>query len=404
MASPTGAGKSWDAIVIGARCAGAATALLLARHGHRVLLVDRGSFPSDTMSTLYIHQPGLSLLRHWGLLDAITASKCPTIDSISYRVEDVLLNGPLPAVDGIKFACAPRRNILDQIMITAAVGAGVEFAEQTTLSTLLSEDERVVGVRLRTKYHSDLTERAKLVVGADGMRSKVAGLLGVPFSTEDPRATCIYYTGWTGLSCGFTMREQPGSWIATVPTHDGVTLVLTYFPRHRFPEIRTGPLESQLAAIRQQAPDLSDELVGADQVMGIRGTGDQPNFFRKAFGSGWVLVGDAGHHLDSITARGITNAFIQAQILSEEIGAKLDDDAQLQSALSRFASRRDEALIDGYVSTLETSKLQVPSSRLEMLRAISGVPAFTEKYFSLMAGMMSMDDFLTPELIELLFG
>jgi flavin-dependent dehydrogenase len=147
---------------------------------------------------------------------------------------------------------------------------------------------------------------------------------------------------------------------------------------------------------------LYDQLATSEQVVRLQGTGDQQNFFRQACGPGWALVGDSGHHEDSISARGITNAFIQAELLSEHVGGRLDSEQQLTAALSRFARQRDAALIDVYRSTLETARLQAPRSRVEMLREISLVPELTRRYFALAAGIISMDEFLTPELITLI--
>ncbi len=394
----------WDAVVVGARCAGASTALLLARQGHRVLLVDRATFPSDTMSTLYIHQPGVAMLERWGVLDAVVASGCPPLKTVDYQVEDVLLHSPMATTGKIDAAYAPRRQILDHILIEAAIEAGAEFASGCSLSEILFEEGRAIGVRLRTKNGGEITERARLVVGADGMRSRTAELIGAPTVTEDPRMTCIYYSGWTGISAGFGMRERHGSWIATVPTHDGVTLILTYFPQRSFAAIKSEPLDAHRESIRAGAPDLFDQMSSGEHVVKLHGTGDQQNFFRKAHGPGWVLVGDAGHHLDSITARGITNAFTQAEILSEEIGGDMADAQRLDAALKRFTDRRDMVLMEGYRSTLETAKLRVQDSRLKMLRAISEVPELTSRYFALHAGIISMDELLTPELIELLYA
>jgi len=394
----------WDVIVVGARCAGAATAMLLARRGQKVLLVDRAKFPSDTMSTLYIHQPGVALLHRWNVLAPLIASRCPRIVTATHQVQDVLLRGPIAAAGEVDATYAPRRHILDQILIDAAVEAGAEFVSGCSLSDMVFEGGRAVGARLRTKSIVPVTERAKLIVGADGMSSRVAEAVGARTVVEDPRMTCIYYTAWTGIPCEFTIREHPGSWIATVPTHDGVTLVLTYFQQDRFSEIRTEPLKVHLGALRVFAPDLFDSVSRGDQVEKLVGTGNQWNFFRQAHGPGWVLVGDAGHNRDSITARGITNAFIQAALLDEELGDELADEPRVDAALSRFADRRDTALMEGYRNTLESAKLRVEAPRLKMLRAICEMPEQTERYFALSAGIISMEDFMTPELIESLYA
>jgi 2-polyprenyl-6-methoxyphenol hydroxylase-like FAD-dependent oxidoreductase len=393
----------WDAVVVGARCAGATTALLLARQGHRVLLMDRAKFPSDTMSTLFIHQPGISRLERWGLLDAVISSGCPRIENVTYMLQDVALRAALPALGNINFAYAPRRYILDQLLITAAVDAGADLAQECPLSEILSEgDGRVSGVRFRTPAGTMAAEKSRLVIGADGMRSKVAQLVGSPVTINDPLATCIYYSGWAGLGTGFEMRERQGRWLATIPTNDGVTLILTYFPQQEFAVVKNDPYKNHLAAIQASAPEVFDQLATSDQVVRLHGTGDQRNFFRQPWGPGWALVGDAGHHEDSITARGITNAFIQAELLCEEVAGNLDSEKQLATALSRFSERRDAALIGTYRSTLETAQLQVQKSRVEMLRKISEIPELTQRYFALAAGIIPMDEFLTPELVAML--
>jgi flavin-dependent dehydrogenase len=389
----------WDVIVVGARCAGAATAMLLARRGQRVLLVDRAKFPSETMSTLYIHQPGVALLRRWEVLDAVIASGCPPITTATHQVEDVRLQGAITALGEVDATYAPRRRVLDQILVEAAVDAGVEFAPGCLLVGVEFDGGRVSGARLRTATGSLVTERANLVIGADGMSSKLAAAVGARTVVEDPRLTCTYYTGWTGLAAEFTVREGRGSWIATVPTHDGVTLVVTYFPQDRFSEIRTDPLTAHRAAVRALAPDLDECMADGEQVDRLVGTANQRNFFRQAHGPGWALVGDAGHHRDSITARGITNAFRQAELLDDELPGDLADESGLDAALSRFAGRRDRALMDCYRSTLGSARLQVDPLRLRMLRTISAMPEQTARFFALSAGLMSMDDFLTAELI-----
>jgi 2-polyprenyl-6-methoxyphenol hydroxylase-like FAD-dependent oxidoreductase len=393
----------WDAVVVGARCAGASAALLLAQRRRRILLIDKTMFPSDVMSTLYIHQPGVSLLDRWGVLKSVVESGCPRVETLTYRVDDVELRGPVPALGPIEATYAPRRSILDQILIDAAVRAGAEFVDGCALTELIMENGRVTGARLQMRNGTVLTEEARLIVGADGMRSTVARLTGAPFIVEDSLMTCVYYSGWTGLSCGFSIIQRTGNSIGTVPTHDGVTLILTYFPRSEFAKVKTNPLAAHRCCIREMAPDVYDEICAGEQVIRLHGMGCQPNFFRKAVGPGWILIGDAGHHLDSITANGITNAFTQANLLGEALDCDIADQAGVDSALARFDVERYDALIDGYHSTLASAKLQVQDSRLTMLRAISQVPELTQRYFALLAGIISTDEFLTPDFADSLY-
>src|SRR5262252_7480664 len=156
----------YDAIIVGARAAGAPTAMLLARKGHRVLLVDRASFPSDTLSTHYIHQPGVARLRRWGLLDRLVATGCPPSRSLTFDVGPFALAGTPPPSDGVAEGFAPRRTVLDSLLLEAAADAGAEVRTGFPVDELVFEDDAVVGIR-----SGDTVERARIVIGADGRNS-----------------------------------------------------------------------------------------------------------------------------------------------------------------------------------------------------------------------------------------
>src|SRR5437764_11852304 len=159
----------YDAILVGARAAGSPTAMLLARKGHRVLLVDRASFPSDTLSTHYIHQPGVARLRRWGLLERLIATGCPPSRSLLFDVGPFSLSGsPLPS-DGVAEAYAPRRTVLDSLLVEAAAEAGAEVRTGFPADELVFENGTVVGIR-----SGDVVERARVVVGAHARNSFVA--------------------------------------------------------------------------------------------------------------------------------------------------------------------------------------------------------------------------------------
>jgi len=398
----------YDAVIVGARCAGASTALLLAQRGYRVLLIDRAAFPSDTMSTLYIHPPGVALLARWGVLDDVVESGCPTLDTVTYDVGGLRLSAPAPATAYAKACYAPRRYVLDDLLVRAAVAAGAEFRDRNSARELVWRDDRVVGVRVSRadkSEHLDGTEtvEARLVIGADGMNSKIAAMVQAPLVRSDPLLSCVYYSAWQGVVTGFGYHEQPGSWIARIPTHDEVTLVATYFPQDRFAELRHDPTAGHLAAIEAGAPELYEQVRAAEQVGRLNGTGNQQNFFRRPHGPGWALVGDAGHHLDTITARGITNALIQAQLIADAVaGRDFGDLAGLDAALARFGREAHEMLHEPYVSTLELAKLRVPDSRMTLLRTISDSPELVADYFAMIAGILDEAEFFTPELLAML--
>jgi len=389
----------YDVIVVGARCAGASTAMLFARAGYRVLMVDRAEFPRDTLSTLYIHQPGVALLRRWGVLDKVIATGCPPLDRAVYRIADIRIEGCSIPVDGHRAAYAPRRYLLDGILADAAVAAGVEFRQGCTVTDVLSDDEgQATGVRCRTSDGGTTEEHARLVVGADGMRSRFATMVDSRITTEDPPATCAYYTYWEGVTDRFELYEAPGRWVGTVPTNDNTTLIAAYFPQSEFERVRKDAMGAYLEAVRSTAPELYAKIASQTPLERLHGTGDQRNYFREAAGLGWALVGDAGHHKDSITARGITDAFRQAQLLVDCVGTGLRNPEKLLDGLEEYAYQRDEILIDAYHSTLSVAALEVAEHRLSMLRTVAGDQELMDRYFATLAGVIGVEEFFTPEL------
>ncbi|MFE0171778.1 NAD(P)/FAD-dependent oxidoreductase [Streptomyces sp. NPDC059002] len=383
--------ESYDVVVVGARSAGAATAMLLARAGHRVLLLDRSRFPSDTLSTQHIHRPGLRLLDQWGLLGPLADGGCPPVRHISYTLGDLRLEGPVPVEERIDAVYAPRRYVLDALVADAAVAAGAEFRDGCTVTGVLSGDDgRTVGVTCRTDGGATEEIRARLVVGADGMRSTVARLVGAATEREDAPMTCVYYGYWAGLPAQFEVHERQGRLIGVVPTHDELTLVAAYFPQEEFPAVRQDPALAYAEALRSTAPELAERAAGARRVERLRGTGSQFNFFRQATGPGWVLVGDAGCHKDSITGTGISDAFEQAAALADAVGSASatepgpgpGDAAALDAALHGFAAARDRLMEPRYQMALDSAGLQVTDERREFLRWIASDPGSTRAFLS----------------------
>jgi flavin-dependent dehydrogenase len=396
--------QDYDVVVVGARCGGAPSAMLLARQGHRVLLLDRAPFPSDTLSTLYIQQPGVALLDEWGLLAKVRDSGCPTIDEVVYRLGDVSVSGCATPVRGIRGAYAPLRIILDQILVDGAIAAGVEFADRTRVTALRRDGAgRVTGVVCRTGPDGpEVTVRCALLVGADGMRSTVADLVGAPKVVEHPKLTCAYYALWEGVPSAFEMYEGDTGWIAAVPTNDA-TLVAAYHPQDRFDEVRHRAREAYLTAVRDNALGLHERLRAGRQSGALHGTGDQQNYFRQAGGPGWALVGDAGHHKDSLTARGIGDAFLQARLLAEHAGPHLGDGADpaaLDAAVAGYGAARDAALTEAYQGTIMLAQVAAREQRRALLRVISQDAALTQQYFDTVAGLRRPAELYTPALLS----
>ncbi|WP_069163322.1 NAD(P)/FAD-dependent oxidoreductase [Nocardia altamirensis] len=377
----------YDVIVVGARCAGAPAAMLLARKGYRVLLLERARFPADTVSTLYIHQPGVALLDRWGLREPLAATGCPPINSALHQVGDIRIEGWGLPVAGIDVAYAPRRTVLDPLLADAAASAGATFRDGCSVSGLVTEHGRVAGVRLG---RDATVVRAPLVVGADGMRSLVAAAACAPTVLEQPRKTCIYYGFWAGVPARFEAYGAAGRWVCCAPTHDGRTLVGVYFPQDEFPQIRGRAERAYREAIAATAPDLHRRLLSGRQVGKLYGHGTQRNFFRQPTGPGWVLLGDAAHHKDSISGDGITDAFCQAQLLADSLDGLgprgLADPAALDAALHRYAVAQQSLLLPRFQATMVSTRL-APHRRLGALAMIAADPVRTTRYFTGVAGV-----------------
>ncbi len=383
--------ETYDLIVVGARVAGSSAALLAARAGLKVLLVDRAAFPSDTLSTNYIHQPGCARLARWGVLDRVIASGAPAIAQTRFQAEDIVVCGGISPDYVQREAYAPRRFVLDPILLEAAREAGAEVRQNCTVLQLIEQDGRCRGVVLRDRDGATREERARLVVGADGMRSTVARLAGAEITVEHPTLTCAYYSFWEGMAPDYELYEGDDLWVGAVPTNDAV-LVATYFRQEEFARIRAGAMDAHLLAVQTCAPALAARMRSCRQAGKLWGTGEQRNFFRRASGPGWALIGDAGHHKDSISARGITDALIQAELLVAKIGRHIDSDQALDAALAGFGADRDSLMMPGYLATLAVATSSTKAGRLNLLRQVARTPQATHVYFDVVAGIRAGTD------------
>ena len=304
----------YDAIVVGARCAGAPTAMLLARRGRRVLLLDRATFPRDTLSTHYIHQSGVARLARWGLLERLGATGCPPIRRYRFDVGPFALIGSPPPIDGVDVAYSPRRYVLDTLLAQAAAEAGAEVRHGTAVSELLTDGDRVTGVR-----GTGLEERARVVIGADGRNSAVARAAGAELAEDRGTLTCAYYTYWTGVPMdGVELYPRPGRMIVASPTHDGRVVTIVLWPQSEFETVRAGVEDAFTQAVAL-APGLAERLRGGTRAEPFRGTRLLPNHVRAASGPGWALAGDAACHKDPILALGISDAFRDADLLADAV-------------------------------------------------------------------------------------
>ena len=395
----------YDAIVIGARCAGSPTAMLLARKGYRVLLLDRAGFPSDTLSTHYIHQPGGARLQRWGLLDKVVASNCPPVRQQRLDLGPFALVGTPPAADGVTAGYAPRRKVLDQILVNGAVAAGAELREHFSVQELLTDGERVTGIRGHAAGGAIVTEQARIVIGADGLRSLVARSVEAPTYHVRPTFTCAFYTYWSDVSVeGTELYPRPGRMIVVGPTNDGQVLSIVFWPNAAFQEIHADIKGNFLKSL-ELAPGLAERVRNGKQSEQFRGTADLPNFFRQPYGPGWALVGDAGYHKDPILALGISDAFRDAELLAEAVDAGLAGRQSLADALAAYKRQRDEQAAPGFEMTCQFAGLEPPPIEMqELFAALRYNQEQTNRLFGTIAGTVPGSEFFTPENIGRIMG
>jgi flavin-dependent dehydrogenase len=380
----------YDAIIVGARAAGSPTAMLLARKGHRVLVVDRASFPSDTLSTHYIHQPGVARLRRWGLLDGLVATGCPPARGLVFDVGPFALSGAPVPIDGVTEGYAPRRTVLDAFLVEAAADAGAEVRTGFSIDELVLEDGKVVGVR-----SGDTVERARVVVGADGRNSFVAKAVGATTYDERPGLACAYYTYWSGVEDGSVeLYPRDGRMImGGAKTNGGLMIVIVFWPREEFQSVRTN-VEQSFHDSLALAPPLAARLAAGERADRFYGIADLPFYYRKPYGPGWALVGDAGYHKDPITAQGITDAFRDAELLADALDAGFTGRQPLSDALAGYERIRNEETRPMYELTYEFASLAPPTDEQQALfTALRQDQEQTNRFFGTVAGTVPIPEF-----------
>ncbi len=391
----------YDAIIVGARCAGAPTAMLLAHRGYRVLLVDKARFPSDTLSTHYIRTPGVARLKKWGLLDKVIDSKCPAIARMSLDLGPFALVGMPPAVEDVHTNYAPRRTVLDQILVEAAVEAGVEVREGFFVEDMLWDGEWVAGIQGRRAGGRIVKEEARMVIGADGMRSLVARNVQAPSYYAKPTLTCGYYGYWSGVPAeGTEIYSRPDRTMITFPTNDNLVCIAVTWPVSEFYRVRAD-VEGHFLKALDLAPCLAERVRQGKQEGRIVGTGDVPNFFRKPYGAGWALVGDAGYHKDPYSGQGIMDAFREVEFLVEAIDAGFAERRPLEEALASYERQRNELALPLYDYNAQAAAMQpTPAEMLQLFAALQGNQEQTNRFFGIPEGTTSAAEFFAAENVQ----
>jgi flavin-dependent dehydrogenase len=379
--------------------------MLLARKGYRVLLLDRTVFPSDTISSHIIHLPGVARLKAWGLLDRLRATGCPSIRRIQFDAGALTLTGHPTPVDGVNESFCPRRTKLDKLLVDAAVEAGCELRERFTVRELIVDDGCVAGIRGQAEGGTLVEERARLVVGADGAQSLVARLVKPAQYDTHPTRTCYYLNYWEIRDIdhlGLCTRDRLAFFYG--PTHDGMVVLVVGWPGDQFETVRSDVEGHYMKALRT-VPALADRVAGARRHERFVGMLEPPNFFRKPYGDGWALVGDAGYHKDAYTGQGIGDAFRDAEGLADAIDAGFSGRKPLNEAMAGYERARNAAAQELYEYTCDLARMEPPSVDIQRLfLALRDNQADTDRFFGAFVGTVRVSEFFAPENLRRIIG
>lgn len=329
----------YDVVVVGARPAGAGTALLLARAGARVLMIDRGQYGTDTLSTHALMRGGVLQLARWGVLPRIVEAGTPPVSRATFVYDGEPVEIAVKPRDGVDALYAPRRTVLDRALVDAAIAAGVAVAYGTRLVDLhRRHDGRVHGVVAADEDGTMRVVEAPLVIGADGLWSQVARLVEARPTRTGRWAAANVFGYWSGLGVdGYRWYYRPGLSAGAIPTNDGLTCVFASTAAAEFAgRFKHDTTAGYAAVIREVAPDLAAAMGRGTLAAPLRGFPGVIGFLRQSAGPGWALIGDAGYFKDPLTAHGITDALLEAEYLARAVQAGTD------AALADYETARDE--------------------------------------------------------------
>lgn len=374
--------RRWDVIVVGARIAGAATAMLLARGGLRVLCLDRSHYGSDTLSTHAFMRGGVQQLRRWGLLDDLIAAGTPAVRRTVFHYGEDSVRVSIKPSGGVDALYAPRRTVIDALLVDAARSAGavVEFGAPV-LRLHRDQTGDVAGVVVGDRrLGTERVERAPLVVGADGRESLLAAEVGAaPFSAGQ-HAGAFLYGYWANLPTdGYEWFYRLGITAGLIPTNAGVTCAFIGAPPSRLQSIVQSRNPGSAFQVLSGEAGLRPRIETAEKVGSVKYVRGLPGgYLRKAHGPGWALVGDAGHWMDPMSTHGMTSALRDATLLAQAILSAQTDLSLLPGKLSAYEAVRNRLATPMMRATDEIASYTWDLKRVHvLLRSLAS--AFTDE-------------------------
>ncbi|MEV6279034.1 FAD-dependent monooxygenase [Nocardia sp. NPDC051832] len=390
-----------DAIVVGARCAGSAAAIALARAGRRVIAVDSARFPSDTVSTHLLWPAGVAELRPLGAAALVERLGAPHLTRARAGGSGFCVTSPFSPVEGIDYALCVRRPGLDDALVRAARAAGAEIRERAKVTEIVRDSGRVAGVRYTDRSGATVELRAPLVIGADGRRSTVARLVGAdrPYLSTPSGRDC-YFAYWRDANPA--ERHVAAQWRAgadlgtAFPCDDGLLLSLVQPPAESA-EPGPGRAEARYLAAIERLPALADRLAGCTRVGRVRAATGIVSYFRRSAGPGWALPGDSGHFKDPVTAQGIRDALRYGRLLGAAVAPVLDDPVALDRALLDWERRRAAECLDMYQWTNRLARAEpMRPLEIELYRAAQHQPALALAATEIFSRTTTPKQLLTP--------
>jgi 2-polyprenyl-6-methoxyphenol hydroxylase-like FAD-dependent oxidoreductase len=317
---------------------------------------------------------------------------------MSFDVGPFALRGTIPGANGGRGGFCPRRRVLDGILLNAAATSGAEIREAFTVERLLFDGDTVVGIRGRQRQGATIEERARIVIGADGVRSLVAQQARALEYDRRPIATCCYYSYFSDVAqddIELHVREHYA--FGGAPTNDDLHLVMVNWPAREFSAVRAD-VEGHVQRALALAPDFAARVNHGKREETWYGTAGVPSYFRKSYGKGWALVGDASYNRDPLTAQGMSDAFIEAEQLADAIDAGLSGREDLDRALSAVERSRNDRVRPMYEFTYELAALEPPPPPMqELFAALRGNQEATNDFLSAITGATPLGAFMSPE-------
>lgn len=399
----------YDAIIIGARISGAATAALLAEQGARVLLLDRANFPATTVSCPIFFGNSLAVLDRIGVLDAVEAIGAPKIRYYGSRTPEFDLVARLPESKGFDYAYSIRRDVLDSVILDQVKQRpNMTLREGFSVSSLVQSQGRVVGVRGRQHGGPVETIFGNAVIGADGKRSVVARMVDAPTYDRISGQTAIYYAYYRD----FAPLHEPSAVVYADPRTQraalvfdadaGLTVISVGVAAADFETARKDP-EATLERLWRDIPELAERGRNASRATPVMGQAPMDSYYRQSYGAGWALVGDAGMYLDPITGQGINNALRSAELFADA-WAKTRRRSSWLNAMAEYQRQRDAATRPFFNLTAMGTQMQEAAWMVDIgldfgtpiLKAIARQPEAASQYIGMFNGATPVAAFLNP--------